>query len=429
MKKYFSVIVCGLIISSLVGCSSSDSKKEEGAESAEVESAPPVDGNSEAAVSDSLPEDALGAPAAQNEATTQAPILDQEPPPPAPVEASDVASKPAPPAAETAPLAPPTEVAPVVADKTATPPVDQPKAVQASLQKVPAVPRKAGDVLLNSVYIARPGDTLQGISQKIYGANKSKELKKANDFLKRRSLKPGDKVYYNSPVRPTDDTKVLTWYEDNGIAPESYTAKSGDSLRKVSKDLLGYDLAWKEVWSTNTFESKESLDEGTTIRYWKSTDVGMNPPPPAPPPSMESVGSAPPPPPPSMEASMPPPPTFEESNRPAEVPPPPPPSQQAMNDMPPPPPMGATGETQAMNDIPPPPMDAAQPPPMPPAPKAKNKKKKTDEAASQGIDDDTMMMLGVVAAAAAGLAGFMAIRKRRKAKEAEQMFSSETQVG
>ena len=35
--------------------------------------------------------------------------------------------------------------------------------------------------------------------------------------------------------------KTITYYEDMGMVPETYVAKKGESLRKVSKKLLGYD--------------------------------------------------------------------------------------------------------------------------------------------------------------------------------------------
>ena len=239
--------------------------------------------------------------------------------------------------------------------------VAEPAPPPAPLHKMVTAPYKKAGVIVNALYVARKGDTLKSVSQKIYGENKTKELKKINPVLARRSLKVGDKVYYNSPKRPTDETTVLTYYEDMGLTPEVYTALAGDNIRTVSKKLLGHANSWKEVWVTNLeVESKGELTEGTRLRYWSSaveatttppamattgTEVPpmgaeagaapatvMNEPPPAPMPE-EAAPPAGTPPPPPMEAAAPPPPMPEEAAPPAGTPPPPPmeatPPQQA----------------------------------------------------------------------------------------------------
>lgn len=137
------------------------------------------------------------------------------------------------------------------------------------LQKIASAPFKRHGILLNAVYIARPGDTLASVSQKIYGAKKIAELKKANPLYRHRNLRVGDKVYYNSPKRPTDDTQLLTYYEDQGLAPQIYESQPGDNIRTVAKNLLGNKNSWKEIWATNPdLESKGDLPEGTKLRYW-----------------------------------------------------------------------------------------------------------------------------------------------------------------
>jgi hypothetical protein len=141
-----------------------------------------------------------------------------------------------------------------------------------SLKKVSdAVPYAFGDGYVNTMYIARPKEKLKDISMTIYGADRTKELKKINSFLKARAPRAGDKIAYVSPNRPTDSARTITYYEDTGMIPETYVAQKNDNLRKVSKKLLGYDNAWKEVWSTNTIETKGKLAEGETFKYWKST--------------------------------------------------------------------------------------------------------------------------------------------------------------
>ena len=88
--------------------------------------------------------------------------------------------------------------------------------------------------------LSNPEEKLKEISLKIYGADKTKEMKKINSFLAARSPKGGDKIYYVSPNRPTDSIKTLSFYEDTGMIAETYVAKKGDNLKKIAKNLLGY---------------------------------------------------------------------------------------------------------------------------------------------------------------------------------------------
>lgn len=269
---------------------------------------------------------------------------------------------------------------------------ETPKPVVA-LQKIATEPWTVGKTIYNAVYIAREGDTLSSISQMIYAADKTAELKKGNPTYKKRDVKPGDKIYYNSPTRPTDTEKILTYYEDMGMTSEVYVAKSGDNIRKVAKQLLGYDNAWKEIWSTNpSVESKGSLDEGTELRYW----VGA---------AKTSTAQVPPPaelPPPSAEASAP-----------QELPPPP-------MEMTPPPPM----EAQAEIPPPPPPQELTPPPPPPPPDMVAKPAAGAEEGGS--LLDDEMVLGGIVLVA--GAAALFLIMRRRRRQSFEESFD-QTNVG
>lgn len=299
--------------------------------------------------------------------------------------------------------APPPEV-PVAEPVVEAPKVEEAKPVVAAaapLRKVEPVPFREGSMLLNAVYFARPGDSFKTIAAKIYGTpDKATELRKANPSI--TTLRPGRKVYYNSPIRPMDENKMLTYYEDVGMAPEVYITQAGDDLKKVSSNLLGYDRAWQEVWSINSVESQGRLTAGTELRYWKGDPAPVAAPPMAetapPPPPMPVVEAAPPPP---AMADLPPPPPEPM----AQMEPPPPP----MPDIPPPPPMP---DADALAEIPP-----------PPAPPQVAKKR-----SSSGMDEDMIMTLGGAAAAAAGVALLIVLRRRRQKKEMESAFN-DTQVG
>jgi hypothetical protein len=161
---------------------------------------------------------------------------------------------------------------------------------------------------------------------------KSKELKKINESIAKRALKAGDKVYYGSPNRPDDATKVITFYEDTGVLPETYVAKEGDNLKKLGNELLGFKDGWKELWATNLMESKGKLEPGVEVKYWSSKSGAAA----HPAAGGEMAGAmAPPAEPAAPNAALAPP-----SDLPPPPPPPPsePPPQHAQADLPPPPP-------------------------------------------------------------------------------------------
>ncbi len=295
------------------------------------------------------------------------------------------------------------------------------KPAGSSIKKVAATtPYQAKDGgWVNTVYIARPKEKLADISMKIFGADKSKELKKIaeNSYLKSRPVKAGDKIYYVSPNRPDDSAKTVLYYEDMGMIPETYIAKKGESLKKVSKSLLGYDNAWREVWSSNGMESKTSLKDGEIIRYWATTDASL---------AAAPAGGAK-----LVDSSQAPQPTAK-IEPPAALPPPP---SDANANLPPPPDQAATTppppDANAGLPPPPPPADLAPPPPPPPdaaATAATEPKKKInlDDAAaaeeSTGeLDSDTMMSMGALGVLVAMMA-FVIIRKK---KQKAQMMSGE----
>lgn len=372
-----------------------------------------------------LPEDSAGAVAAGDPAAEGLPA-DAAPPStdiaasePAPAPTDETVFNAAPPPdapADTTPAPEPiAEAAPEPsADVAAAEP--KPAPVYAPLKKVREQAYNAKDgTSLNRVYVARPGDTMKTVSQKIYGKNRSKDLKAWNG---KSSVKTGDKLYYASPNDP-EDTSMKTFYEDIGVQPSTYTSKDGDNIRQVSKQLLGSGQSWKEVWATNpNVESKGDIPAGLEIRYWPegaeaaavaSTAKGGNETvtPPAPP--MDVAQDLPPPPPPMDTTELPPPPT-----------------DMAMNDIPPPPTPGpaAVGAMDpSMNVPPPPPPDI--PPPPPPEPKPVAKKMQMDKIDSGEPEADQMMWLGaggIMLMAAAIL--YVVIKKNR----AKRIDLSQTQV-
>ena len=448
MKKISALLICVYLAAHLSACTSSESREDEAATPTEEAAATP-DGELEKTeapktdeanagfVDDQLPDQALGAEKAADagaiappaDAGAVAPPADEKladagaPPPATDAPAPEVA----PPAESAQAEAPPagidpggekaqTEVAPTEAAAASTE-----GAPKASLKKIKDAPFHEGAMLLNAVYIARPGDNYKKIAKTIYGdSEKQGDLKTANPGIK--SPHAGDKIYYNSPQRPTDEAALKTYYEDAGMQPETYVAKDGDNLKKVSKKLLGFDGAWKEVWVTNKgVESKSELMAGTELHYWKDVPQGT----PAAAGAVATGGMD------KNEMAAPPAPTAPDvPPQQANVPPPPPPPDMAP---PPAPDMNAAAATANMP--PPPPPDMAPPPPppsemAPPPPPPPMKGPKGQVAAADGgfSNDDMMMGLGAVGIVAAGLAAIMVIRKRRQQKEMANAFG-DTQVG
>jgi hypothetical protein len=361
------------------------------------ESAPPTAEEAPAPPTDSEPP--------PNDLVAEAPLTDT-PPADAPPLIADTppadsfsAVDPGSPATDAPPeLTPPSEPAPEVA---AAPSFDEPPKPKASLKKVESTPFERGGQLLNAVYVARPSDSYKSISKMIYGSeDRWRDIKKANPSISKP--KPGNKIYYNSPVRADDRTKILTYYEDLGMVPEVYVSKDGDNIRNISKDLLGYDNAWQEIWATNMVESKGKIPAGTELRYWKAapaqaTEIAQNSMPADP-----SMGTA---------AGM----TGANS-----MPPPPPPMPEMP---PPPPPMEASAPPPPPIDLPPPPPPAEALNPPPPPPMAK----KTKKTEGMGMGDD-LVYLGAAGGIALFAVGILMYRKRKQQREMSQAFS-DTQVG
>ncbi|MCB0407966.1 MAG: LysM peptidoglycan-binding domain-containing protein [Bdellovibrionales bacterium] len=312
---------------------------------------------------------------------------------------------------------------------------ETPERTWVPIKKIADQPFTKNGVLLNAVYLARPGDTISSISQKIYGMDKAEELLKANPSYRTSTLDVGEKVYYNSPNRPEDNTMLKTFYEDMGLAPETYIAQDGDNIRSVSKKLLGDSNSWKEVWATNpSVESKGELVSGTQLMYWANSEVsGVSSTQAAAEPPMgnnqveeESAPDMP-----DMAESEPPPPPAMGGN---DVPPPPAPPTQDMAQTPPPPPaMGS------MDEPPPPPeppaaagsVDVPPPPPPPPA-IAKNRMQPKVNSALGGTTPEQQEQIMMIAIGAAlvftALILFIIIRKKKSRRQIDFNTATQTQI-
>jgi len=145
-----------------------------------------------------------------------------------------------------------------------------PKKTYVSVKKMQTVPYSKNGVLVNAIYFVRAGDTLASIGDKIYGNGSAVDFKIVNPHLKPNALKVGQKVYYNSPYRSQDRSRLLTFYEDQRVPAQIYSASAGENIRKISENLLGHPRSWMEVWASNQqIQEKWSLESPYQIRYWK----------------------------------------------------------------------------------------------------------------------------------------------------------------
>lgn len=366
--------------------------------------APPADGTAPAETTEG---DLAGTTAAAEPSASDAAALDSTDAAALDAPAPADPNAPPPPPDEMAP--PPTEVAqgetPPAEQQTdlfgtgtadaATPPAEEaPAPKKLPIAKIKDAPFKKGGQLLNTVYIARDGDTLDGISQKLFGEDRSKQLLKANPILK-RGVRTGDKVYFNSPNRPDDRERMLTVYEDQGLPPSTYVTKDGDTLRSLAQEWYGSEASYKELYSINRgLTSTRDVPSGTEIQYWPPTAMVSSY-------SINAGGT-------EVAANNPPPPTMDV---PAQQPPPPPPSN-----MPPPPDMNAAGTTGGLppppgNNMPPPPppADMNMAPPPPPPPMASKRKTKDLDG---GMDKDMIMYVGAAGILLLGSGILIAARRR-----------------
>jgi hypothetical protein len=177
---------------------------------------------------------------------------------------------------------------PLVAD--VDPPLPSAKAANelVPIAKVSKEPFFRNQRLMNTVYVARPGEDLMTISHKIFEKDNTQTLLTDNQYLL-KGVDIGDQIYYNSPNRPDDKKEILTYYEDIKMAPQYYITKKGDNIQKIGREVLGYDDAWKEVWVFNdSLQSQAQLPAGLKIRYWSGNELQT---PPEAPVSIGSIGS------------------------------------------------------------------------------------------------------------------------------------------
>lgn len=359
-------------------------KSEDGEETAEADGEEAEEGDQEVAEkADGEEGEEVAEEEGEEEGEDGEAVAKQEAPP-APVEKAEEPTAP-PPVADASTEPAPTEPAP-----DASP--EPPPMPRVSLKKIKEAPFDVGGTILNTVYLARPGDNVRGIAKKL-GVGRN-ELVRWNSHIA-GGVKTGDKVYYRSQTRPDDTSTMLTYYEDRGIAAQNYEAQEGENIRAIAKKVIGSSEGWKELWATNLqVESKGELPGGTVLRYWSedavSTPVAAAPPPEPP---------APPPPPPQLPPPSPPPVAQT------------PPTDQGLPQQP----LDNTNpEGAAMGSVGAPP---------PPGPRPKNKD--VAQADALGLSEENIYLIGGGGLVLLTLLFMVAMIRKKKAR---QLADSQTQI-
>ena len=328
----------------------------------------------------------------------------------------------------------PVEEAPIIADTFSEPDtfgeteplmeevVDKPSWVP--VKKIKTIPFTKAGRNLNTVYIIRPGDTPESVSEKLYGSMDTGRIYSSNPHLT-RSFKTGDKLYYESPNRPGDSSKIITYYEDNGIPSQTRFVSAGENIRAVSQDLLGDPGSWKEIWATNmALESKGEVLQGTEVVYWPEgssapmQNLAMNDAPSMPEPMMPEPEPAP------MVPPAPPVPPMQD-----------PQINQPDANM-----AGTVAQAPAPPVPPAPPAPPVVAPPAPPAPpvvaqndtaaerRAERARRKNSRKLKKPADENQDLMITLGAALIVVGGGLFLVVKKNKAKKMQMDITEQTQI-
>jgi len=131
----------------------------------------------------------------------------------------------------------------------------------------PQIPKSAiwqGNQTMNRYYFLRNGDTDESVSKLIYGnSERSTDLKKWNSG----KWSAGRMILFVSKSHP-EDTEMSSFYEESGIAADSYVVKSGDWLSKIAMNTYSSPGSWKEIAAVNGIESPDTISAGQTLKLY-----------------------------------------------------------------------------------------------------------------------------------------------------------------
>lgn len=143
-------------------------------------------------------------------------------------------------------------------------PMSTPVTPQRTVYKTPRIPGKAlkrKEGILNRFYFVRSGDTPESVSTLIYGSPE-----KAHQFWVSKGMKwaPGRLIYYSSPKNP-GDSRMLSFYKEEGISGARVKVKRGNWLSKIAKQYLGSPKSWVEIAVMNQINDPFDLKVGQKL--------------------------------------------------------------------------------------------------------------------------------------------------------------------
>ena len=126
--------------------------------------------------------------------------------------------------------------------------------------------RKHAAKKLNRYYFLRTGDTPEFLSKLFYETpDRAEQLVAWNQ--PRESWQAGKIIYYKSAVKPAD-RKMLSFYEEKEVAPETYVTKAGDSLAKLAEEKYGSALSAVEIAAVNDLHTDDALPVGKELKLY-----------------------------------------------------------------------------------------------------------------------------------------------------------------
>lgn len=115
---------------------------------------------------------------------------------------------------------------------------------------VHSMPVKDGSHWLNAYYfVTSESDTWQKLALKFY--NRAEHVELLKTWNRTTKLEVGSVIYYNSPFRPQDREKILSFAEDFGQPLKQQRVMAGDSLSKIAGALWGNVHAWPAIAAIN----------------------------------------------------------------------------------------------------------------------------------------------------------------------------------
>lgn len=123
-------------------------------------------------------------------------------------------------------------------------------------------------------YIVQPGDTLAGISYKLYGnSSRWPELADNNGISMPSMIFPGDVIRYEANTHSESFSETL-----NKASEEVIMVQEGDTLEIIAERLFGRRDYWKPMWQLNrdTIPNPNLIYSGQIIKYFDPKKLEEN---------------------------------------------------------------------------------------------------------------------------------------------------------